>query len=435
MPERFPDDAAATGEGVPAASLPWEAYFTAPDLQRLARAALACNRDLRMASLQVQVAASAQALQHAALRPSLSFTLDRSRLRESAELNLSARVSWELDLWGRLAALDEAALQAWLASDANRKAMAAALVAQVAERYLALRELDERIGLAESALATRTESLRIFRLRYAVGATTRLDLSQVESLQAQAASLLLQLRSARARESHALGQLTGGDMRLDPQQGRFDDLLILAPLAQGLPSDLLLARPDIVAAEHQLRAAHASVAAARAAYFPRIVLTGAYGSASNALGSLLGASSAAWDLGGTLTGPLLDGGRNRASREAAEVQRAFALARYERLAQNAFREVADALSDHALLAAQLRVGREALAAQSLRARLARLRYEKGAVTYLDVLDAQRDLLQLEQQQVQLRRALLSNQVSLYLALGGGTDAGDYRPACAAGGAA
>ena len=281
-------------------------------------------------------------------------------------------------------------------------------------------------SLAEAALATRNESLRIFPRRYEVGATPRLDLTQMETLQTQAETLLLALRQEHARLGHALALLTGA-AALPPAPLWFDETFV--PLESGMPSALLLARPDIAAAEHRLRAANANIGAARAAFFPRIALTGARGGASTALGALFDGRNAAWSVGASLAQPLVDGGRNRAALARSEVERDIALAAYEKAVQQAFREVADALTVRATVQRQVEGGARALAAQRERARLAKLRYERGAVTYLDVLDAERDLLQVEQQQVQNRRALLSSQVALYLALGGGAGAAAAPETC------
>jgi multidrug efflux system outer membrane protein len=193
-------------------------------------------------------------------------------------------------------------------------------------------------------------------------------------------------------------------------------------LRAGLPSDLLSARPDIVAAEHQLKAAHASIGAARAAFFPRVMLTGSLGSASAELDGLFAGGSRAWTFVPSVSLPLFDAGRNRAALDLAEIRRELAVASYEKAVQTAFREVADALSARQRLAEQVRVQQEARAAQAERARLAKLRYDNGAAAFLEVLDAQRDLLSAEQQLVQTRRALLSARVGLYAALGGGTQA-------------
>ena len=331
-------------------------------------------------------------------------------------LNVSA---WELDFWGRVRSLKDSALQTLLASDEARRAVGVALVAQVANGYLSLRELDERVALARATVDSRAESLRIFTRRFEVGSISKLDLTQVETLLSQALSLSAQLEQARAVQAHALAQLVGGPVDLTPDTRRFDDASVLQPLHAGLPSALLTQRPDLMAAEHQLRAAQANIGAARAAFFPTISLTAAYGTASAELSGLFDSGSGAWNFAPRLVLPIFDAGRIRANMDLAEVRRDVAVANYEKSVQGAFREVADALSNRRWLALQVDIGKTTLAAQSERARLAKLRYDNGAAPYLEVLDAQRDLLTVEQQLVQTRRALLSSQVSLYAALGGG----------------
>lgn len=434
VPASWPADAPADAPGASATTLGWRDYFSDPPLQALIARGLACGGDARVAAARVREAAALAGLQHANLFPAVGIGAQGQRSKIPHDLSPTGRellssqyqagvsVSWEADLWGRLGALDDAAAQAWLGSEAARRAVALALVGQIAERYLALRELDERIGLAERTLASRNTSLRIFRRRVEEGATARLDLAQVETLQTQAESLVAQLRQQRALQAHALDVLTAGAGEPPPENGRFDDLLILAPLAPGLPADVLLARPDVAAAERQLQALRYQVDAARAAFLPRITLTGNLGTASAELASLFEAGSRAWTVAPALAQPLVDFGRNRANLRAAEARTEAALATYDKTVRTALREVADALASRHYLAAQVRTGERALGAQRERERLARLRYDNGATTYLEVLDAQRDLLQAEQQQVQARRALLSAQVALFLALGGGSDA-------------
>jgi multidrug efflux system outer membrane protein len=441
---------AGSAQGEDAAALAWRDYFADPRLQAMIALALEQNRDLRIAALRVEEARAAYGIARADQFPTLGLGVDGSRTRVPADLNLTrqplrsdqyqvglAVSAWELDFWGRVRSLKDAALENMLAGDAARRAVMLTLVAQVADGYLTLRELDERIMLARASVASRAESLRIFTRRFEVGATSKLDLMQVATLLTQAEALAAQLEQARALRAHALVQLTGAPLDLTPGAGRLEDDFVLRPLRAGLPSHLLLARPDILAAEHQLRAAHANIGAARAAFFPRIALTSSLGSASAELGGLFESGSRAWSLVPRLTLPIFDGGRNQAALDLAGVRRDIAVANYEKSVQNAFREVADVLSARQWLSEQVQVARRALAAQSERARLAKLRYDNGAAPYLEVLDAQRDLLTAEQQLVQVRRALLSSQVGLYAALGGGAKdtAQDAAQDAALGGAA
>lgn len=223
---------------------------------------------------------------------------------------------------------------------------------------------------------------------------------------------------ARSTLEVCLALLVGAPVGPTPATVRLDTLQ-MPPLRVGLPSDLLAQRPDIMAAEHQLRAAQAQIGAARAAFFPRVALTGSLGTASAELGGLFDSGSQAWTFSPTISVPLFNGGRLRNNLNLTEVRRDIAVANYEKTVQGAFRDVSDALVARQLLARQLAIAQDARAAQSERARLSQLRYDHGAAAFLEVLDAQRDLLVADQQVVQLRRALLSSQVSLYAALGGG----------------
>ena len=327
--------------------------------------------------------------------------------------------TWELDFWGRVANLREAALQNYLASDAARDAVQLTLIEQVADTYLMLRELDERLALARETIASREQSYRIFTRRYRIGAISKLDLTQVETLWRQALALGTELQQAREQQANALQLLAGAPVDVPPAAARLDDDAVMRDLPAGLPSDLLTNRPDIVAAEYRLRAANANIGAARAEFFPRITLTGAFGTASTQLSNLFSGPSRMWNFGPGVSLPIFDMGRRSANLEAARSQRDQAVTSYERAIQSAFRDVADALAARQWLAGQVDVLRATVAAQSERARLARLRYDHGASPFLEVLDAQRDLLAAQQQLVQTRRALLSSRVALYAALGGG----------------
>lgn len=433
VPEQYP-----LGEtevtALQADELAWEQAFADPQLHRLITQALAHNRDLRSAALRVEEARAAWGIQRADLLPAAGLGVDASRARVPGDLNLSGHpvvsgqyqmglglASWEIDFWGRVRSLGDAALQAYLAADEARRAATLSLIAQVAQGWLALRELDERLVLARAAIASRNESLRIFTRRFEVGSASRLELAQVRTLAAQARALGAQLEQQRAQQGHALALLAGAPVPPEASGMGLADAAI-ADVAAGLPSELLTARPDIAAAERRLRSAHASIGAARAAFLPRVTLVGRLGVASAELDGLFEPGSRAWSFAPSISLPLFSAGRLQASLDVAELRRDQAVADYEKTIQAAFRDVADALAARRWLGEQLAVQREALAAQSERARLARLRYDAGSAAFLEVLDAQRDLLAAEQQHVQAQRAVLSARVALYAALGGGSRA-------------
>lgn len=422
-----------TTAGTPnAADIAWREAFGDPALRSLIAQALAHNRDLRTAVLRVQEARASYAIQRADGLPTLAASGQGTRARTPGDLNASGQgvatsqyqvglgvAAWELDFWGRVRSLQDTALHSYLATDAAQRALTLSLITQVAQGWLALRELDERLRLAQAAIASRGESLRIYTRRVDVGSASRLELAQVRTLSAQAQALGAQLQQQREAQVQALSQLVGAPLVLPTTQGLLDDAAVVLPLAAGLPSELLTQRPDLLAAEQRLRAANANIGAARAAFFPRITLTGSLGTASAELGGLFEGGSRAWSFGPGITLPLFDAGRRQAGLDIAELRRDIAVADYEKTIQAAFREVADALSAQQWQAEQLRIQQEALDAQGERARLAKLRHDAGATAFLEVLDAQRDLLSAEQQLVQTRRALLAARTALYAALGGG----------------
>jgi outer membrane protein, multidrug efflux system len=434
-------------QGASAAAIGWRDYFTDPQLQTLIRLALDNNRDLRSAVLRVEEARATYGIQRAERFPAILARADESRSRTPADLSMTGKpliasqyqvdlgvTSWEIDFWGRVRSLQDAALENYLSTDAARRAAALALVTEVANTYITLREFDERIELAHQATASREESYRIFTRRVEVGSTSRFNLTEVQTLLTQAQALGAELEEARAIKFNALTLLVGAPAALSPGQGQFDETNTLRELRPGLPSDLLTHRPDIATAEHQLKASNANIGAARAAFFPRIALTGSAGTASAELAGLFSSGSLAWTFLPSISLPIFDGGRTRNNLSLAEVRRDLAVANYEKTVQIAFRDVSDALSSRRWLERQLAIARTALATQTERARLAKLRYASGASAFLDVLDAQRDLLAVAQQLVQTRRALLTNRVRLYAALGGGAmdfvalpDAGPANP--------
>ena len=430
---RYPQQADDAGEAVPA--LGWQAWFRDPQLQAIIAQALANNRDLRAAALRVEEARALYGIQRADLFPAVGAQAGLDRSRTPADLNLTGRPlvgsayqagvglsNWELDLWGRLRSLDDAALQTALASEATRRAAALSLVAQVADAWLELAEIDERLAIARDTIASRQESYRIFARRVEVGATSRLNLTQIETLLTQAQALGAQLEQQRAQRLNALTLLVGSPLELPVGQAQPALDAVFPELPPGTPSLLLTRRPDVAAAEHRLQAANANIGAARAAFFPSISLTGNLGSASAELSGLFRDGSHAWSFSPSLSLPIFTAGRLRNNLNLAEVRRDLAVANYEKAIQSAFRDVADALAARQWLTRQLAIAETAVQVQTERARLSTLRYDNGAAPFLDVLDAQRDLLSARQQRVQIRRALLSSSVALYAALGGDSNA-------------
>lgn len=431
-PETYPAKPAAQASIV---GLGWRQLYSDPDLTGLIEAALANNRDVRVATARMAQARAGVRIEGSGLYPQLAAVAAGTRGRTPADLSITGQATtsaqyqtalsaaWELDLWGRIASQREAALQRYLATEAGRRAVATSLIAQVAGAYLLDREYEERLALARRTLATREDAVRIMRRRYEVGAGSKFDMTQSQLLLGQARTALEGLEGDREVNRNGLQLLVGRPIELAPGGLSLVQAALDQPLPAGLPSDLLTHRPDIAAAEAQLRAANADIGAARAAFFPEISLTGAYGSTSAALDGLFKSGSSAWSFAPALTLPLFTAGRSAGNLDLAEARRTEAVAVYEQTVQQAFRDVSDALTRRRQLAAQIDNTQVVLAALTERARLADLRFGAGRSTYLEVLDAQRDLFETEQALVQLRRARLASGVALYAALGGGPEDG------------
>lgn len=425
-PTAFPGDAVP---GQRASEVGLAQFLVDPRLEALVAQALVRNRDLAVAVARIEEARGQYRIQNADRLPTLGASGDASRSRGQGfagpettnRYAVGVAVSgFELDFWGRVRNVSEAARSEFLATRQAERAFRLSLIRDVASTYFASREADERIALAEATVASRRDALRIARRRLDAGVTSALDFRQAESLLTQAETELAGVRLIRAQSDNFLALLMGG-----PVAGPLPAALPLArqtampALAAGLPSDLLVARPDVLAAEERLRAARANIGAARAAFFPTISLTGAAGFASTALGALFGGDGLAWSFGPAISLPIFDGGRNRANLTVAQARENIAVASYEATVQGAFREVADALAGRQYYADQVAAGTRGLTAARQIARLARLRYREGVASYLEVLDAERSLFAAEQLLIQLRRAQADNLVTLYIALGGG----------------
>jgi len=413
LPPQYPmADVPSTPAAPELAMVAWRDYFADPAAQALIEQALAHNRDLRTAVLRVEEARAAYAIARTERLPAIGLQGAGQRARIPADLSGVGRSvtgnqfqlavglsSWELDFWGAVRSRHEAALQTYLATDAARRAATLALIVQVADSHLGLRETDERL---------------------AVGASSRLNETEVQTLLTQAQALVAQLAQARDLQAHALSVLVGAPLNLPATDAPLNPDAAAHQPPTGLPSELLLSRPDLMAAEHQLRASQANIAAARAAFFPRVALTGSLGTASVELSHLFSPGTQAWAFAPSISLPLFDGGAREASLQVARTRRELAWVAYDKAVQGAFRDVSDVLSSRRWLTEQWAIAEAALAAQTERARLSQLRFDNGVAAFLDVLDAQRNLLQAQQQVVQSRRALLSNHVAFYAALGGGS---------------
>ena len=417
---------AADPAAKPAVDNDWRQIFLGERLVRLIAAPLENNRDLRIAALNIEQARATAQIRRADLWPTVGVGASGNRQPSpaggmSSTYTVGLAVSaWELDLFGRIRSLSEAALAQYLATEEARKGVQTSLIAAVANTYLALRADEQLLAVTERALKTREESLRLTKLKFDNGVSSELDFRQAESLLEAARVSLAQLTRQRAMDENALTLLIGQPLPADLPAGlALTDQRLLPDLPAGLPSDLLTRRADVRAAEQQLLAANANIGAARAAFFPRITLTGSVGVASTDLDRLLGHGRSAWTFMPQLLLPIFDAGRNQANLEVAQVTRDIAVAQYERAIQTAFREVADALAGRATLGEQLRAQAAQTNAEEVRFRLADLRYRNGAASYLDVLDAQRSLLAAQQALVQTQALQVQNLVTVYRVLGGG----------------
>lgn len=422
----------ATGTARRAGELGWREFFTDARLQVLIVTALDNNRDLRMAALRIEEARALYNIQSADLLPNLNGLASGSRSRVSAALspggastvNRSYQVglslaSFELDFFGRVRSLNDAALAQYLATTEARQAAHISLVAEVAKTYLAERAFDEQYALTKKTLEGREEAYRLSKQRFEVGASSALDLRLNETLVGSARVALATLARQRAQAGNALALLTGTPLRDLPPVQPLASQDIVTELSAGLPSDLLTQRPDIRAAEQRLLAANASIGAARATFFPRISLTAGLGTASDTLSGLFDAGSRTWSFTPQLVLPIFDAGRNSGNLDLTHVRKNIAVADYEKSIQAAFREVADALAARATLNEQLEAQQSVTTAQAERLKLADLRFKNGVANSLEVLDAQRELFSAEQALVQTRLLRLTNAIDLYRALGGG----------------
>ena len=431
----FPIATAPTPGATPAADLAWQQFFADERLKRLIALALDHNRDLRVAVLNIEQARAQFDIRRADRLPTVNAGVGGSR-QPSGSGNVNTLysagllvTSYELDLYGRVRSLSDAALAQYLATEEARKAVQISLVASVASAHLALQADDELLRVTEQTLQTRDDSYRLTRLRFDNGASSQIDLRQSESLLAAAQVALAQARRLRALDENALTLLIGQPLPADLPPGLPITASATFPeLPAGVPSDVLTRRPDVRQAEQLLIASNASIGAARAAFFPRISLTGSIGTASSELDGLFKSGSFGWSFAPQLLLPIFDAGRNQANLASVQVSRQIAVAQYERAIQTAFREVADALAGRATLGEQLQAQQALVLAEQDRFRLADLRYRNGASSFLEVLDAQRSLFTSQQALVQVQTQQAQNGVALYRALGGGwTDSASATP--------
>lgn len=427
--DAFPDVASPQvhQSGLPA----WQRMFADRRLQRLITLALDHNRDLRLAVLNVDMVQAQYGITRAASLPAVDATVSATRQRTAASDGSAAKVdnqyglsvgmsAYELDLFGHVRATNAAALARYLASEQGSRAARITLVAGVADAYFAERLADAQQQLAMQTRDDWRQSLALARQLKAADQNSALDVAQAEGQVASAEADLEARKRAAAQAHNALQLLVGTKLPVDmPSPMSLSAQPVTTTLPAGLPSDLLLRRPDLLQAEQTLQAANADIGAARAAFFPRLSLTASMGYSSQAMDNLFAGQSRVWSFAPQITLPIFQGGRLQSELRLAELRKSAAVVEYERAIQTAFREVADGLAGQATYGRQIAAQTQVVASAQQRARLSALRYRAGVDGRLELLDAQRQLYAAQQALLELRRNELGNAVTLYKALGGG----------------
>lgn len=440
---------AAPANAQPVSEIQWRTFFADERLRKVVELALANNRDLRVSTLNIERARAQYRIERAGMLPNLDLQAGESASRTPAELAGTSRSvtgrsysvslgmsAYELDFFGRVRSLSEAALQTYLGTEEARRSAQIALVAEVANAYLTLAADQERLVLAQDTLKSQQLSLDLSEKRFQAGATSGLDRYEARTTVETARSDVAAYTSQVALDQNALALVVGA--QLAPEllpAGPLDTVASLTELPSGVPSDVLQRRPDVLEAERSLRAANANIGAARAAFFPSITLTASAGTASTSLSGLFKGGSSAWSFAPALNLPIFDGGVNSANLKIARVEREISVAQYEKAVQTAFREVADALAQRGTLDERLASQQAMVDASGKSYQIYQARYKNGADSYLNALISQRSLYAAQQNLISTRLSKQSNLVTLYKVLGGGWQPEGVPVATAAGAAA
>ena len=427
----YKDSAVKAGDRS-AADITWQEFFIDGKLQKLITLALANNRDLRIAALNIERSQALYRIQRAELFPSVNAGALFSKERvpgilsgagqpvtsELYNVNLGIS-SWELDLFGRVRSLKDKALEEFFASEEARRSVRISLVAEVASNYLTLAADKESLKIARDTFESQKSSYNLIKRRFEAGASSELDLRQAQTSVDSARVDIALFTSQVAQDENALALVTGSPLPPDLLPSGLSEITALKELSAGLPSDVLQRRPDIMQAEHILIGANANIGAARAAFFPRIALTTSIGLSSDQLSGLFNGGTGTWMFAPQITLPIFDAGRNQANLKVSQVDREIFLAQYEKAIQSAFREVADALAQRGTLGDQMEAQQSLTEATAVSYRLSEARYRNGISSYLNVLDSQRSLYSAQQGLITVRLSRLINLVTLYKVLGGG----------------
>lgn len=416
------------------ANLRWQEFFTDEKLQKVIGTALTNNRDLRLAALNVQNARALYGIQRANLFPIVEATGKGNRQSLPADLSSSGSrqtvarydanlgvASWEIDFFGRIRSLKDNALQQYLATEQARRGAQIMLVSSVANTWLALAADRENLKLAQTTLATQKDAYDLIKRRYTLGLLTELDLFRAQTQVDAARGDVARFTQFVAQDRNALNLLAGAPVTDELLPDALGAVTPLMEVNAGLSSEVLLRRPDVLQAENLLKAANANIGAARSAFFPRISLTAAIGTASSDLSGLFKSGSGTWSYAPQIVMPIFDA-RVWAGHRAAKVQQEIAVTQYEKAIQDSFREVADTLAVRGTVGQQMEAQQSLVKAVGETYRLSTSRYDKGIDSYLSVLDAQRSFYAAQQGLVSLRLANLANHVQLYAVLGGGWEA-------------
>ncbi|MGE8487838.1 MAG: efflux transporter outer membrane subunit [Paraburkholderia nemoris] len=408
-----------------AADVAWRSFFRDERLQRLIQIALDNNRDLRVAALNVAEYEAQYRITRAALAPSISASGSLTRERTSGVTSSSSDVSvgttsWEIDFFGRLRSLERQALENYLATDASRQSTQISLIATVATDYLTLLSDERLLQITEDTVKADQSTYDVTKRIQQLGNSSMLDVQQAQNSLASAKASLASYRRAVAQDRNNLVAVLGAPIPDDlPPAREFDDETMFADIGAGVPSLLLTRRPDIVQAEHALKAANANIGAARAAFFPKIELTASAGISSSMLSSLFKAGTGAWAFAPSVSVPIFDYGSNKASLDVAKIEKQIEVADYESAIQTAFKEVSNALTARATYVDQVEADRDYVTSSQRYYTLAQARYKAGTDSFLTFLDAQRTLYTAQQQLASDSLSRQANLVTLYKVLGGG----------------
>ncbi|AOK20078.1 multidrug transporter [Burkholderia cepacia] len=411
---------------VPAAEIVWRDFYRDPNLRRLIALALENNRDLRVAALQVAQYEAKYRVTRAALAPSIDVSGSVTNSYSGGAISRSNSVSvgatsWEIDFFGRLSSLKRQALENYLATDASRTSTQLSLIATVATDYLQLRADEASLKIATNTAKADQKTYDLTVAKMKAGSASLQDVREAQTSLASAKADVASYTRAVAQDLNNLAAEIGCPLPegLDDGPTLLDSDAMFADVAAGMPSDLLTRRPDIIEAEHSLKAANANIGAARAAFFPKIELTATAGTSSTSLSRLFKAGTGAWTFAPSLSIPIFDYGSNKATLDEAKVEKSIYIADYEKAIQTAFKEVSNALAGRETYMMQVEADREYVRSAQGYYDLAQVRYRIGTDSFLTLLTAQRTLYSAQQQLVTDQLAKLSNQVTLYKVLGGG----------------